>query len=372
MKFVLNTRYPDSAAAHVCIGGLSKRLTRLGHTVVLGDWENYERYDVAIFMAAEADCKLVRSINPDILIGIADPKPSTQKQAKEADFCIVSSIEQREIFMHLNRNLFIYYMIPDFKWELVDHKEKEQYRIVYHGNKVHLNAAYQGLVPALNELGKKYPIQFDAIYNVKALGRWEMGRPDQRYCPTNDLQWYPNCYHHYLRNADIGVVQNIMPWRYEGLVRRLGRVSQTLLLEDRFDHQVKYKSSANAGRAFVFGYFGIPVVADAIPSTSDAIIDGKSGRLVLSADGWYDALEELILSADLRREMAGHFRQSITERFAPEVSATRLVKFLSDLRDRPTVNAKKVNPRVLRELWNVTKGRIGKKIMRISSRGTQS
>lgn len=358
MNFVLNTTNPDSAAALVCIQGLAKQLLALGHEATINDWSNYGRYDVAIFMALDADCTAVRAANPKILIGVADPKPSTEWQVREADFCIVSSIEQREVFMPFNRNQFIYYMIPDFEATPVQHVAKERHRIVYHGNKVHLNGSYHGLVPALNELGRKYPIQFDVIYNLQSLGRWTMGRPDTKLCPTRDLQWFPDCYKTYFANADIGVVQNLMPWRHEMLVRRLGVVSRSLLLETTHDHIAKYKSSANAGRAFVFGYFGIPVVADAIPSTSDAIVDGYSGRLVITAEGWYDALEDLILSPAKRQQLADNFRRSIDERFAPSISARRLVDFVSGLPVKPIVTLRKFTPAVFSELWRSTRQRM--------------
>lgn len=364
MKFVLNTRNPDSAASLVCIKGLSRQLEALGHAATINDWCGYANYDVAIFMADAADCRSVRAANPRIRIGIADPKPSTQQQAREADFCIVSSIEQREVFMRLNRNQFIYYMIPDFDAQPVINGASERCRIVYHGNKVHLNGSYQALVPALNELGRKYPIQFDAIYNVASLGPWTMGRPDPRLCPTRDLQWYPDCYKHYLPGADIGVVQNLMPWRQEKLVRRLGMVSRSLLLEGAFDHVAKYKSSANAGRAFVFGYFGIPVVADAIPSLSDAIVDGHSGRLVLTAEGWYDALEELILHPEKRRQYADNFRTTIDARFAPAVSAGRLVDFIADLELKSVVRPAHRTPSVLAELMRMMRQRFSYRLAR--------
>lgn len=366
MNFVLNAVNLNSAAALVCIQGLARQLLAQGHQATINDWSNYDQYDVAIFMAADVDCAAVRAVNPKIIIGVADPKPNTERQAREADFCIVSSMEQREVFMQLNRNLFIYYMIPDFEATPVRHVTKERYRIVYHGNKVHLNGSYHGLVPALNELGRKYPIQFDAIYNIEALGRWTMGRPDPSLCPTCDLQWYPDCYKTYFADADIGVVQNLMPWRQEGLVRRLGIVSRSLMLENAYDHIAKYKSSANAGRAFVFGYFGIPVVADAIPSICDAIVDGHSGRLVLTAEGWYDALEELILSPVRRQQLADNFWCSIDQRFAPSVSALRLVDFISNLQAKSIVRPLQSKPAVLPELWRVMRLRVERRFLRHS------
>lgn len=364
MKFVLNTRNPDSAAALVCIQGLAQQLQVLGHTAVVSDWDNYGSYDVAIFMAEDADCTATRAANPRIRIGIADPKPTTIRQARDADFCIVSSIEQREVFLQFNRSQFIYYMIPKFDAYTVAHRAKEVHRIFYHGNKVHLNGSYHGLVPALNELGKKYPIEFNAIYNVDALSPWTMGRPDPRSCPTRDLQWYPNCYKDYFADADIGVVQNLMPWRQEGLIRRLGMVSRSLLLESAFDHVAKYKSSANAGRAFIFGYFGIPVVADAIPSTCDAIVDGHSGRLVLTAGGWYDALEELIRSPARRQFLAANFRQAIDERFSPEISTRRLLDFLGALEEKECVQPATSSPPVLSELLRETGRRLNRRAKR--------
>ncbi len=362
MNFVLNTTNLDSAGALVCIKGLAQQLRALGHEARINDWSNYGRYDVAIFMAKDADCAAVRKENPKIIIGVADPKTTTERQAREADFCIVSSIEQREVFMSLNRNQFIYYMIPEFDHYTVKHQTKEIYHIVYHGNKIHLNGSYDGLIPALNELGKKYPIEFDVIYNIKQLGRWTMGRPDPKYCKTNDLQWYPNCYQEYFKTADIGVVQNIMPWKNHWLVKKLGIVSTSLLLESNKDHSIKYKSSANAGRAFIFGYFGIPVVADAVPSLSDVISDGYSGRLVLTAEGWYDALEELINSTKMRSEFGTNFKSSIHKQFTPEESTRRFIEYILSFENRALIVLQTKKPSSLNEHLRQLSFRIQRKV----------
>lgn len=342
MRFVLNTKNPHSAAAAVCINGLCNELTALGHTCEINNWTDYNRFDVAIFMAADAQPDFVRSINPKILVGVADPKPSTIDQARQADFCLVSSLEQYEVFLKYNRNLFIYYMIPEFDFKTVTHREKEVYKIFYHGNKVHLNSSYEGLVPALNELGKKHRIELNVIYNKSELGKWRIGRPEPKYCPVIDLQWYPNCYAEHLKNADIGIVQNFLPWRSKNLIRKIGLVSKSVLLEGHLDHMYKFKSSTNAGRAFVFGYFNIPVVAEAVPSLCEAIKDRYSGRLVMSPEGWYDALDELISSSTLREKYSTAFRADIEKRFSAEVSAKRLVEYLCNFHRKSLVRPKAV------------------------------
>ena len=104
------------------------------------------------------------------------------RKCNKSDFCLVSSYEQREVFLKFNKNLFVYYMIPNFDSYSVVHKKKTQPKIFYHGNKIHLNTSYYGLTPALNQLGEKYNIEFNAIYNIDKLGKWRIGRPDQKLC----------------------------------------------------------------------------------------------------------------------------------------------------------------------------------------------
>ena len=98
MKFCLNSKNMDSATAFVCIKGLSVQLAHLGHQVDVNIWDDYANYDVVIFTAEDSDIDAVRRRNPSAVIGIADPKPHTLDAASRADFCIVSSIEQREAF----------------------------------------------------------------------------------------------------------------------------------------------------------------------------------------------------------------------------------------------------------------------------------
>lgn len=331
VKFVLNSKFSESAAGMVCIKGLYNRLIENGFDAMLNDWDNYDRYDVVIFMAYDPQIDRARMQNPDIKIGLADPKPGSKSDVKKADFIMVSSLEQRELFLKHNANCFIYYMIPDFDSFDYVHRPKERIVIGYHGNKVHLNSFYKQVTPALNLLGTQYDIELHAIYNVEKLGKWTLGRPDEKKCRVVDLQWYENCYQDYFKNIDIGIVPNLYPMEHEGLIKKFFSTSPYFFLETEDDHLIKYKFSSNAGRTFVFGAFGIPVVTEAVPSAGDVIQDGYSGSLVLYAHGWYYALEKLIRSVELRKTYGSNLKIRIEDYFSQEMTFQRFISYLENL-----------------------------------------
>jgi glycosyltransferase involved in cell wall biosynthesis len=328
MKFVLNTNFLNTAASMVCVRKLSKLLSSNGCTVVINDWVNYSKYDVAIFMSYDSQVEEAKRLNPSILVGIADPKHSSIKEAKVADFLLVSSIEQREYFLEFNRNIFIYYMIPEFSYYSAGNLKKDKVVIGYHGNRVHLDSFYENITPALEKLGEKYHIELHAIYNIKSLGVWKIGRPDESRCKVKDLQWYDNCYKDYFQYIDIGIVPSFYPMKFKSFVKKFLTTSSSIFLENSSDHLVKYKFSTNAGRIFVFGKFGLPVVADATPSSGDIIRDEFSGKLVLSSYGWYSALEDLIRDGNLRASLGKNLSEEIKENYSDKKIFNNFINFL--------------------------------------------
>ncbi len=364
-KFLLNTKDDTSAAAAVCIFGLKTNLENIGYKVDINNWKNYFSYDYVIFMSGSEDIDKVRKQNSNIKIGIADPKPNSIKDIIKCDFCIVSSMEQREVYIKYNRNIFIYYMIPEFEYYLRKHKSKNLIKVFYHGNKVHLNSSFNTMVPALNEIGKKYNIELNVIYNIKTLGKWTIGRPDPTFCPTNDLQWYPNCYKDYFVDADIGLVPNFMPINNEKLIRYFSSVAKSIFLESKEDHILKYKSSSNAGRIFVFGYFGIPIIAEATPSTVEVIENDISGKIVVNQMSWYDAIEELILSTKLRNKFSKNLYSVIQKKFSSEVSSKRLILYLDKFQKKEIVSFEKIKINFMIEKIIFLMSRITHKVKKV-------
>ena len=140
MRIVLNTR-SDDAGSRVCVVELGARLRAAGAEATVGDWGRYDRYDVAVFMGYDHELEEARRQNPRIRVVLADPKlsrPDRAAAARAADLLLVSSVEQREAFLSLNRNVHVHFMFPDVPSYERRHDEHEPVVIAYHGNRAHL------------------------------------------------------------------------------------------------------------------------------------------------------------------------------------------------------------------------------------------
>lgn len=313
MRFVLNTR-TDNTGVRVCVHDLAERLRARGFHAVVGDWDGYASYDVAVFMGVDAEIKAARAANPTIKLVIGDPKQSSARYVETAqagDLLLVSSVEQREAFQRLNANALVYPMFPDLGLSPRAHRETDETLIGYHGNKVHIVAMGQHVAPALEALAKRRSIRLRLVYNVEKLGRASKGLPDPAIVPTEHVQWTPDVYAGALAEVDVGIVPNLLPVRDPAGALRALEVPDLDVNYEPFDFLTRYKASANQGRTAVFGDLGVPVVTDFTPSAAQLIEDGVHGHLVGGVSGWAWALDRLSGSAALRSEMGAALRARV-------------------------------------------------------------
>ena len=336
MKLVLNTR-SNTMGARVCIYDLHKRLTRLGVQAQLNDWDHYDRYDVAVFTGYDEDIAKAREQNPGIRIAIADPKegnPKHVRAAREADFLMVSSVEQRDVFYRYNRNIMIYHMFPEMEQIEKEHTDHSPIIIGYHGNRVHLECMANGAQLAINELARRRRIEFWAMYNIRRLGQAYIGMPDDSLVRVRHIQWSEENYYTELGQADIGIVPNEVPIKDKAKMLEVSGYPVTEFNYEPYDHLTRYKASSNPGRIYVFSKLGIPVVSDFCPSAAQFIIEGRSGFLASSPQGWFEALNRLAESAALRSNCAAQLRRICDELGDPREQTEQFLSFCE--RDAPT------------------------------------
>ena len=332
MRIVLNTR-SDTAGAQASIVGLGRRLQEAGVEATIGDWEHYDRYDVAVFLGYDHELAEARAANPEIVVGLSDPKQSRQEwidAARAADFLLVSSVEQREAFLRLNANVHVLYMFPIVPARERHHEHGEPLVVGYHGNRVHLEAMRgTGVRAALEELGRRRPVELRAIYNVEASGRAVLGIPDDPPVRVRHVQLAPGeapgttvsqTILDELAGVDIGIVPNLLP--VHGVRRALRRTAslEPVLAYEPFDHLLRLKASSNPGRLYPFARLGVPVVADLTPSLAQFVLDGVSGFLAGSAQGWLDALERLADDPGLRAATAAELRALLDAAYERQVA----------------------------------------------------
>ena len=341
MRFVLNTR-SDTAGAQASIFALASRLRAAGVEATVGDWDNYDRYDVAIFMGYDHELEKARAANPAIRVGLADPKQSRQEwidAARVADFLLVSSVEQREAFLRLNRSSFVLLMFPLVEAAPRAHAERDDVVLAYHGNRAHVEAMAGSVTPAIEELARRRAVRLVCVTNHERYGLPERGLPDPGLVQVEHVQFEPGAdgaisssLAAAIAAADIGLVPNLLPVEEHRLALRLTASDNPRLAYEPFDWLVRFKASSNPGRLYPFARLGVPVVADFTPSLAQFVDDGVSGCLVATAEGWFDALDRLAASATLRASLAGALRARLDE--AVDRQVPDLLAFLSAPPDR--------------------------------------
>lgn len=321
MKIVLNARV-DDAVSRLVTQGLGPRLRDAGVDVDVNRWDAYDQYDVAVFLGYDDDLAAARERNPQIRTILVDPKqsrPEWIRAAREADQLVVSSVEQRDVFLRLNRNILVWSMFPTMPPVEKTHVDKEPIVIGYHGNRVHLECMAGNVQLALEELGRRRPIEFWALYNYPALGKATRGMPSERLLRVRHIPWTDEFYEE-LANVDIGIVPTQLP--IENKLRALEKIAyrDRRFVYEPFDHLIRLKASTNQGRLYPFARLGIPVVTDFAPSVGQFVRDGESGFVVSSPYGWLEALEALCESAELRNSMAAALRRRVDEEFGRQVA----------------------------------------------------
>jgi glycosyltransferase involved in cell wall biosynthesis len=196
-----------------------------------------------------------------------------------------------------------------------------------------------GARQAIELLGRRRRVELVCVYNVEASGQAVRGLPDPVIVHVRHVQLEvepmpgstvsPTVVEEMAR-ADIGLVPNLLPVRHRRRALGLTASREPWLLYEPFDYLLRFKASSNPGRLYPFARLGVPVVADVTPSLAQFVLDGVSGMLVASPEGWLQALERLADEPELRTSMAAELRARLDAAYDRQVSD--LLAFL----DRPS------------------------------------
>lgn len=326
MKIVFNTGSPDAAASLFYAAGM-KPLPG----IAFGDYGHYPDYDVALFMTYDADLlemRRARAANPKLKIGLIDARGSKVLPYLDViDFFVLDSIEMEDFWAGYNRPIFIYPDIPTVPMIEKKHVNKGKIIIGYHGNRAHLGGMFPEISSALDLLGKTYELELLAVYNMRQ-GKNTLGLP--LHVPVRHVQWHEKVYEQELAESDIGICPALMPIANLTRIKHKASVS-AFFADNDDDYLVRYKMPSNDGRAAIFGFLGIPVVADMLPSYLQLIEHGKNGFIAMSRGGYYQCLKKLIDSPDLRDHISATMRKRIVGRFDFNRINREFLSFLGSL-----------------------------------------
>jgi hypothetical protein len=285
---------------------------------------------------SKAELEIFRNLGPKMLICLADPKLSTREQiaiAKTVDFCLVGSIEhQAQADLHGIFDTFLIYWVPEL--EGIDAAPSglgsTAITLFYHGNRAHLEAFGEMILPKIDELASRHELVLEAHYRISRTGRW---RPATRLrnLEIQQVEWSePNVWES-LRDCDIGIVPNLTPSKNTIGTAFSAKLNNPVVRLNKYgyrkdDSKLRFKMSSNPGRIYPFGYFSKPVVADFYPSSGALIEDGVHGFLPLNPTQWTLCLERLIEDRNLRLQMAQALKNRVETEMNSVAHAQLLVK----------------------------------------------
>ena len=261
----------------------------------------------------------------DLRIGVVDPRPTFMHQPVECDFILANGIEMMDWYRRFTSNIFFYPIYPQLDRSFVSKKSSSSSPIIlgYHGNKIHLLEMFPRITLALESLSRHFHVELWVMYNIKQLGEWKKNLPQG--VKVRHLQWAEDGYSRYMSQVDIGIVPALLP-----NLDLSQQPSDRVLNQHPTDYSLTFKGTSNLGRAFVFFQYGIPVVADMIPSALQVIRNEEEGFVCYSSAAWFDALYRLCASANLRNSVGERMQARFAAEYAIGPTHQRLATFLHE------------------------------------------
>tara|TARA_B100001057_G_scaffold221315_2_gene221719 strand:+ start:9407 stop:10429 length:1023 start_codon:yes stop_codon:yes gene_type:complete len=324
MRFFFLKRGNEKLGSNrIFIENLSKWIDSLGYDVKVST-EIEKDYDVYILSKYSSlnDIIEIQKLDNKKLIGLVHPTDLSEKGKKmmnKCDFLIVGSLEEKDYYLNFHENIIRFPQIEDIKIINKVHTKKDQILIGYHGNLEHLEEMEGACEYALEKLSQEHNIKLIAIYDF-SLGKWKKGRP--KNIEIEDINWTSvDKMVLDLKKVDIGIVpgtnnffldqastkKNLFYW----MIKKFTGGNNNRIN----DYIIRFKTTSNAGRCFVFHQLGIPIVADFWPSHFEILGNSKCGMLAHSQNGWYQSLNKLIISAALRQEMSQNAHDTFIQKY---------------------------------------------------------
>jgi glycosyltransferase involved in cell wall biosynthesis len=293
--------------------------------------KNYQNYDVVLFMGYDPDTECAKQTNSKIKVGIIDPRPGFNINFTNVDFILANGIEMRDFYSKNSQLIFNYYIYPELKYTN-DAKINQKVIIGYHGNKVHLEASRERILPAIELLSEKYQVELWLMYDINSLGKWKY-TSSSKSLYVKHLQWTEDGYQNHMSRVDIGIVPSLIPVKKSFLANKKNNFLNKIFTFNKLnkssdDFSLRFKVTSNAGRALVFAQLKVPVVMDMTPSALQLISDSDNGFVCHSMESWFNSLSRLAESRSLRLDMANKMYKEFELNYSPEKINKKFKDFL--------------------------------------------
>ena len=318
---------------------LPRALSQEGHNVETNPTELSSDVDCFV-VTPEQNIEKLRRDMPNALIGTLKPQYFFKKEYSQKiqylDFLVAGTRFESDQLLPLGLPIVIlrhadeiWEDLPELaNHELSDADPKKPIMIGYHGNRQHLEQLGGYIGQALEELSQETPIRLNAIYNISAFGRWQIGRPS---IPISDIQWDQQTYLKKLKESDIGIVPNNSPSTRQ---KRFNRIMNMPLFSGHWlgshenDVFLRLKRTSNAGRGFIFAQLGLPIVSCPIPEILETLVPADAAIPATNKESWKAALRLLIENPQLRKDMGKRGYDWTKKNLSMNDEAVKFIHFL--------------------------------------------
>jgi glycosyltransferase involved in cell wall biosynthesis len=114
-----------------------------------------------------------------------------------------------------------------------------------------------------------------------------------------------------------GVSVRFVPWRGESEVEEIRRFDIGVMPLPKEQEWTRYKCGL---KLLQYMAVGMPAVASPVGVNADIVEHGVNGFLADGDAAWEQALERLLIDADLRRSIGTSARRTVAERYSVEVN----------------------------------------------------
>lgn len=296
--------------------------------------EGTEKIDVALVMGGEYSrewASALRQSDPSVRIGVIDPRPAHCPRIDDLDFIVANGLESRDFYYKFVSDVFVYYTYPLI--ETGEKKSSDRIVLGYHGNRIHIEAMAPRITTAINNVAKEYPLALKLFYNVKNLGQSGIGQALN--CPVEHIQFDPNGYGAAFADCDIGIIPQLIPLQRRGIAARVAATLRGSYNEEDDDYLMRFKTTTNNGRAFVFAQMGIPMVMDLSPSATQLMEYGEDGYYAYYTESWEACLRRLASDASHRQKIGQNMKARFQLRYSPSAQNKLFADYIHHLMHSP-------------------------------------
>lgn len=261
--------------------------------------ENYEQAEIVVVVKGSVQQFLSRdhsNLSRQKIV-VANPGAElwnlTASQRESLDSFIVGSNEEAWSLEHFEKKAYQVPLDELHFSKFKEHQPTKPLRLVYHGNREHLDQLNPALRQGISMASNHVPIELSLVYDWKTLGKARV-RAD---FPVHHIQWSLDDLEHILLQHDVGIVPNLVSAPRDFLRKLSGGNPSSR------DHRLEFKRTSNFGRALVYARLGLPVVAEPTPSITNLIPSDSYGRVRVTAPGWRQAILDMS-SFQVRQQVA--------------------------------------------------------------------